>query len=390
MHQEEYIKRISNLLIKSLNSELSSEEAEELEVWKQKLPANAALCEKILHGTDWLEYYPRYRQAVDSDDWKQLQRKMMKRKPAYRLRTVVVKYAAVVVLLFSVAFYLFQSHEEPQQSGISMVEITPGSPKAILELSDGQRVYLEKGKSSNQKLLENYGIQEADSSLSYHARQTEWITEYHTLIVPRGGEYILSLEDGSKVWINSESVLKYPVRFSATERKIFLLEGEAYFKVFPDKMRPFEVEAGEVAVRVTGTEFNVMAYKSANHVETTLTKGGVDVLTGEGNQHLQPGEQAVFSKETGGLTKRAVNIAYYTSWKEGVFEFDDMPLWEVAEQLGRWYDVDFVFQNEKIGAIRFSGAIKKSKSLEFILDIIRETRALDYRIKGKTVIIQNR
>lgn len=390
MQQEEYIKHISNLLIKSLNGELSSEEAEELEVWKQELPVNAALCEKILHETDWLEYYPRFRQAVDSDDWKQLQRKMMKRKPVYRLRTVVLKYAAVVVLLFSVAFYLLQSHEEPQQSGISMVEIAPGSPKAILELSDGQRVYLEKGKSSNQKLLENFGIQEADSSLSYHARPTEWTTEYHTLIVPRGGEYILSLEDGSKVWINSESVLKYPVRFSATKRKIFLLEGEAYFKVFPDKMRPFEVEAGEVAVRVTGTEFNVMAYKSANHVETTLAKGGVDVMTGEGNQHLQPGEQAVFSKETGGLTKRAVNIAYYTSWKEGVFEFDDMPLREVAEQLGRWYDVDFVFQNEKIGAVRFSGAIKKSKSLEFILDIIRETRAVDYRIKGKTVIIQNR
>lgn len=390
MHQEEYIKRISNLLIKSLNGELSSEEAEELEAWKQELPANADLCEKILHGTDCLKYYPHYRQAVDSDDWKQLQRKMRRRKPVYRLRTVALKYAAAVVLLFSLAFYFFQSGKSNQESVMPVVEILPGSPKAILELSDGQRVYLEKGNSLNQKLLENYGIKEADSSLSYHARRREWTAEYHTLIVPRGGEYILSLEDGSKIWINSESVLKYPVRFSSVERKIFLLEGEAYFKVFPDKTRPFEVETGEVSVRVTGTEFNVMAYKSADRVETTLAKGGVDVMTGEGNQYLQPGEQAVFSKETGGLIKREVNTAYYTSWKEGVFEFDDMPLREVVEQLGRWYDVDFVFQEDKIGAVRFSGAIKKSKSLEFILDIIRETRAVDYRIKGKTVIIQNR
>lgn len=390
MHQEEYIKHISKLIIKSLNNDLSATEAAELEAWKREMPANEDLCKKIMHGTDWFEHYPRYRQTADSDDWKLLQQKMSKRKPVYRLRKVALKYAAVIVLFFSLAFYFFQSEQGDKQSGMALVEISPGNPKAILELSDGQRVYLENGKSSNQKLLENFGIQEADSSLSYKSGSFEGTADYHTLIVPRGGEYILTLEDGSKVWINSESVVKYPVNFSAIERKVYLLEGEAYFKVFPDKTRPFEVEAGGISVRVTGTEFNLMAYRSATHVEATLAKGSVEVVSGNDNQHLQPGEQAVYFKETGGLMKRPVNIAYYISWKEGVFEFDDMPLREVVEQLGRWYDVDFIFQDDKIGAVRFSGAVKKSKSLVFILDIIRETRAVDYQIKGKTVIIQNK
>lgn len=389
MNEEKYIRRVSLLIVKKLRQDLTEQEAEELEIWRKSSEGCERLYQKLLVQHDFSVDYRRYKQLETGDDWQ----KILHRAKAGSSRSwsLVFKYAAVIFLIFSAGVYLlrWQKADNDWSPVVVQTEIVPGSPKAILELAGGRRIYLDKQSEKSGQLLGQYGITEEDSLLSYQSSGAAYTNEYHTLVVPRGGEFILALEDGTKIWVNAESVLKYPVCFANDHRKVYLLEGEAYFRVARDISRPFYVEASGMSVRVTGTEFNVMAYKNKENVETTLAKGVVSISAGDYTTNLLPGDQAVFSKSKGELTKKEVNVPYYTSWKEGVFEFQDMPLQEVAELLGRWYDVDFFFLNEKMKNIRFTGAVQKTKSLEFILNIIRETRAVNYQIKGKTITIYN-
>ena len=183
--------------------------------------------------------------------------------------------------------------------------------------------------------------------------------------------------------------MRYPNHFVGDERRV-QVEGEAYFQVAKDASKPFIVEAAEMDVRVTGTEFNVMAYQDKDRVETTLVKGSIEVDVEGKVVKMLPDMQAVFSKTDKQLITRTVRTELYTSWKEGVFEFRDLPLREIAEQLGRWYDVEFEFRDELVAEIRFTGAVKRMKPITFILDVIKETKAINYRIDGKTVIVEKK
>lgn len=389
MKEEKHIKYISSLIIRNLQDDLTEPEKEELQKWREESPDNEHLFRKLLLHQNLFAGYTRYKQSEKNDDWQILLRRIKSRNR--KSWNTFFKYAAIVLFIFSAGVYFikWQKDHEVQNPEVVQTGIVPGSTKAILEFASGKRVYLDKKEEKLGRLLKQYGISEEDSLLAYRSSETVLANEYHTLVVPRGGEFILALEDGTKVWINAESVLKYPVRFTDGQRKVYLLEGEAYFRVERDTLRPFYVETSGMTVCVTGTEFNVMAYKNKETVETTLAKGAVNISVGDQSTKLLPGDQAVFSKSRGELVKKQVDVSYYTSWKEGIFEFEDMPLQEVAEQLGRWYDVDFFFMNENVKHVCFTGAVRKTRSLEFILNIIRDTRAVNYQIKGKTITIYN-
>lgn len=383
--KEKYIKRISCLIARELRGELTEREQEELEQWKGKSSLNEQLYKKLTAQEGLSADYRRYHRAKDEEGWQQILRQIKPRKT--RKWSFFLRYAAIVVVAFSAIYWLRQNNKVEKPVVVETVksEIIPGTSRAILRLAGDKRISLDNNEQVNTELLKQYGIRLEDSVLSYS--EAAAADEFHILEVPRGGEYILLLEDGSKIWINAESVLKYPVRFAGQQRKVFLEHGEAYFRVASDTSRPFYVETAGLDIQVTGTEFNVMAYQEKTYVETTLTKGRVQILSGQQSTHLIPGEQAIFSKENGRLNKRQVDVNYYTSWKEGIFEFNDMPLSDVAEQLGRWYDVEFFFRSEQVKNIRFTGAIQRSKSLKFILDIIRDTRTIDYQIDGRTILV---
>lgn len=390
MNKEREIRRIRDLILRSVHSSLGGEEERELEAWRKASPRNEETFRKLAEQRFSPEEYARYRQARQSDDWPELRRKLRKRGRArYLSGGWIARYAAVLLVGVVAAWWLARSEDEPVPSvTVARQEILPGEMKAVLRLESGERIALGKRAERQDERLTVRGISERDSALVY-GEQPERRVERHVLTVPRGGEYVLTLSDSTRVWMNSDSELRYPSRFEGGERRVSVT-GEAYFQVAKDESLPFVVEAGGAAVRVTGTEFNVMAYPDDGRVETTLVSGGVDVEANGQTRRVAPGSQAVYDKTSGGLTVRAVDLALYTSWKDGLFEFRDMPLGAVARQLERWYDVEILFADPAVADIRFTGAVKKMKPLAFILDIIQGTRSVDYRIEGRQVIIDKK
>ena len=390
MNREEEIQRIRELILRAIYSGLTEEEREELERWRGQTPRNEEVYRKLLEQRFTPGEYERYEQARSGDDWEQLRAKWRaSRRRRYLSWQWMARYAAVIVLGVVLAYW-FRQPEKPQRPMVvrAVQDVQPGTMKAVLELEDGVQVALGTPEVEWDERLVSRGITGQDSLVRYAGKDTRPV-EHHVLRVPRGGEYVLALADGTKVWLNAETELHYPSRFEGAERRVRVV-GEAYFQVTKNDSCPFIVEAGEVAVRVTGTEFNVMAYAGHDRVETTLVRGGVDVMAGNAGQRLTPGMQAVYFKEAGRLESREVDTWLYTSWKEGIFEFRDLSLGEIADQLERWYDVDIVFPNTEVSEIRFTGAVKRVKPLSFILDIIKDTRSILYRIEGKTVIIDKK
>lgn len=390
MNREEEIQRIRELILRAIYSGLTEEEREELGRWRGQTPRNEEVYRKLLEQRFTPGEYERYEQARSGDDWEPLRAKWRaSRRRRYLSWQWMARYAAVIVLGVVLAYW-FRQPEKPQRPMVvrAVQDVQPGTMKAVLELEDGVQVALGTPEVERDERLVSRGITGQDSLVRYAGQDTRPV-EHHVLRVPRGGEYVLALADGTKVWLNAETELHYPSRFEGAERRVRVV-GEAYFQVTKSDSCPFIVEAGEVAVRVTGTEFNVMAYAGHDRVETTLVRGGVDVTAGNAGQRLTPGMQAVYFKEAGRLESREVDTWLYTSWKEGIFEFRDLSLGEIADQLERWYDVDIVFPNTEVSEIRFSGAVKRVKPLSFILDIIKDTRSISYRIEGKTVIIDKK
>lgn len=212
---------------------------------------------------------------------------------------------------------------------------------------------------------------------------------YNELIVPAGGEYRLVLSDGSVVYMNSESRLKYPVKF-IEDKRVVKLEGEAYFDVTHDEQHPFIVHTEQLNVKVLGTGFNVMAYKGDARTEVTLVPGKVDVKSKNISEILTPSRQFVMNNDTREYEVRSVNVNTYVDWKNGILNFDAMPLEELGEKVSRWYGVKFFFSKESLKYLKFSGAFKKYNNIDYILDLIEATTDVSFELKGDVVIVNEK
>lgn len=307
----------------------------------------------------------------------------------------LLPYAAMIVVMVGVYSLITQLGTDvnitsPEQ-WLSSVE--PGSQKAELILADGKVMDLEK---ENEKALikEQDGtvISNTGSSLVYDVSLKTESAEiaYNSLVVPRGGEYKLVLEDGTKVWVNSETRLRYPTKFE-DDKRIVLLEGEAYFDVSKDKTRPFIVRTQGVDVRVLGTSFNVSSYLDDEAIRTTLVEGRVAVIDRENQKEnviLNPGYQAVYAKKAKELTAEKVNTDLYTSWKDGRFVFDRSNLGDIMARLSRWYDVKVFYQSNDLNNIRFTGSLKRYDNLDRLLNMIEKTNEVKFVLGEKTIMVE--
>jgi len=307
----------------------------------------------------------------------------------------MMRYAAVVFFMVSVSLVVFYASRN--SGGISqedqwMAGVSPGSQKAELILADGKVMELEEENKEKIEDKDGTQIQNTGKSLIYAAGQKKKNekTSYNSLVVPRGGEYQLVLEDGTKVWVNSESRLRYPTQFSENQR-IVLLEGEAYFEVTKDRSRPFIVKTQGVDVRVLGTSFNVSSYCDEDKILTTLVEGRVEVIDSERKGSrviLEPGYQAVYSRNQNELNTEKVNVELYTSWKDGRFVFDRTELDDIMTQISRWYDVKVFYQNNDVSNIRFTGGLKRYDDLEHLLSMIEKTNEVRFVIGKKTITVE--
>ena len=280
-------------------------------------------------------------------------------------------------------------HEE-QELAKSVMQ--PGTSKAILMMADGKEVVLEQGQNLNILLNERVRVATSSQGIVYEERGKGMVTEeYNKLTTPIGGEYSLVLSDGTKVFLNADSELKYPVEFSDGKR-IVDLKGEAYFEVHKDSLRPFVVRVNGAEVTVLGTSFNVNTYGDDGQIYTTLVNGSVRVSSMKNKQEeiLKPGMQSVMNVQSGLLTVRKVDVEPYVAWREGRFVFRAMTLDLIMRQLQRWYDFEVFYQNPELKDYEFRGVIKRDMDLDKVLSVIKVTTNVDFEVKGKVITIIKR
>lgn len=302
--------------------------------------------------------------------------------------------AVSLVLVFAIAYLKPGNRNENQNllsvstSGTDVFQET-GDKKAILKLHTGEEIDLGSQKETH---IENEDgillLITPDKSLIYKSNPNAEKTtgKYNTLTVPRGGEFHLALSDGTKVWLNAESSLHYPVSFAQTRE--VTLSGEAYFEVFKHE-KPFIIHTGaNHKVEVLGTKFNLSAY-SGHYTYTTLVEGKVKVHNANSSVTLQPNMQAI-AGSSGEIKVKEVDADMFTSWAQGVYRFKETSLSEIAAQLSRWYDVDISFSNEQLMEKNFTGIIFRHLELGFAIETIEKTSNVKFTIENKKINVTNR
>ncbi len=347
------------------------------------------LLDEMSSGEDYL----RRRQMIeDIDVDRELERVMRPRRR--RLSVLLGRVAAVLLplLLGGTAIYVMYSKNNASlKNVISLHDVEPGTLEAVLVTSDGTLRELQTaGNHINEK--DGSKIMVDSARLNYQDNRPESVQEliYNKLLVGRGHEYMLILNDGTRVWMNSKSELSYPVAFGENVRRV-RLSGEAYFEVTKDSVRPFIVEVDRgFEVKVLGTHFNIKAYDTDDSYETTLVEGKVQVSQGHKTKiTLEPSEQMVIGKD-GRHEVRVVNTSYYTAWHEGWFYFNDESLEQVLTMIGRWYDVDFVFVKENLKEITVTGKLKRFENLSVILKMLERTTGTELMLKNRIVKVDKK
>jgi len=309
------------------------------------------------------------------------------RKPKKRQRTLYWKYAgaASVLLLIAVTFFKDVSigFEKPEVA-VATVPIEIGSSKALLTLGDGSIIALNEGEA-----FESTNMSSNGEEIVYIDTRANKKPEYNLITIPKGGQFLITLSDGTQVWLNSESQLKYPTHFIEGENRIVeLVYGEAYFDVTPSSEyhgSGFKVFNNQQEVDVLGTEFNIKAYKDEVNIYTTLVEGNVAIRYSGKNIKLKPSQQSIIDSNNNAVVK-TIDVFNEVSWKDGVFSFENKTLKEIMKVLSRWYDVTIVFENESIAEELFFGILDKNQNIEEILNSIKNFEIIkDYEIRNKTI-----
>ncbi len=388
--QETYI---AELIYKKVLGIASSEEEQRLSAWLAESPAHEEIRKRLTERI-WLDKLYHFGQDIDVvRPMLAMDRRIRKERKPFYMQHWAQAAMFVSCFLLLIGIYLFSQYKEqaPEVKKTWVAHIQPGETKALLTLEDGSTVALQKETQSithNEQTIAKV----EDGHLSYQGDATskpqEVQMKYNHLRIPKGGEYQLTLSDGTKVWLNSDTYLKFPVAFTANERKVYL-DGEAYFEVTPNAKSPFLVESKDQTIRVLGTSFNVSAYSEENNVYTTLVTGSVKVCTlFDKDIELVPGQQSICNLKEAQLTTRPVNVDEIIGWKSGMFVFENQSLAEIMKKLSRWYDFSYHFETAEIERIQFKGKVPRYTDFSEILDLLEESGGLKFRVEDKQVIIK--
>ncbi|WP_455509720.1 FecR family protein [Butyricimonas paravirosa] len=294
------------------------------------------------------------------------------------------KYAAVIVLFVSIGIFWLVNEEKQEVENVIVAKIEHGSMKAQLVLANGKKVDLRPETSLQLEEVGGTRILTSDNRVKYSGKDSlagqSAEVKYNTLIVPRGGEFSLELADGTRVWLNAESRLCYPVAFTGKERKVEM-EGEVYFEVAKNREKPFIVTVNGVDIRVLGTSFNVSAYQE--DVVTTLVEGKVQLKKGNEQVVLSPNQQAIWSDDE--FRVKQVDACNYVLWKEGIFYFEDVDLETILDDMARWYNVNVFYMNPALKEMKFSVEIRRYGDINEILRRIEQTKRVKFEIKDRTI-----
>lgn len=299
--------------------------------------------------------------------------------------------AASIITVFSFGALFLLNKKYNQQSAINQTKIiTPGGNKATLILGNGKKILLANAK--NGKLAEQAGVKitkSANGQIIYSIADISpnlknYPPEFNTIETPVGGQYKVNLPDGTEVWLNAASSLRYPVRFAGNERRVEL-KGEGYFEVAHNRLKPFKVATANQTVEVLGTHFNIMAYTDEKAIKTTLLEGSVRVANAKNTGILVPGQQSILTSNTIDVIN-SVDLEDVTAWKDGYFKFNEN-LTSVMNKVARWYNIDVVYDLQPDPDLAFGGKISRSRNIAEVLKIIEYTGKVHFKIEGRRVIV---
>ena len=360
---------IEKIINKYLNKEtLSEEEASNLNRWRNERSENNRFIRRIQSLKTDMEISRRLEKEA-SGTFFTTWRKLKSRKHNAKRTLWLGASVAAILLVFAISSLVLMNRDFGPDNFQGNTK--PGSNQAILKLADGSQVKLSPEVSDVVK-KEGVIINIDKGKVSY--KETHGVDSilYNTIVIPRKGEYKIVLSDGSAIWLNAESKLKYPQKFIGKERRVFLT-GEAYFEVTHDKNKPFIVETEAQELTVLGTKFNISAFNDESAVLSTLVSGSVKINVK--NTDLQvlliPGQQAIVDKKSQTLNVASVDVTEVTAWKEGFFSLENVTMEEFLHKLSRWYDVEFVFGDDDVKKLSFKGSIPRYDDLISVLDILQ-------------------
>lgn len=320
--------------------------------------------------------------------WRRLpinqERRLQKRKS-------ILKWAAAACITLSLGAGLYKlipikpQIAQGKPESLASNEVLPGGAKAVLTLGNGHKIILEKAKQGKLAELNGMRISKlANETLVYQGMEDDQqgVLDYNMLTVPRSGQYQLILPDGSKVWLNSQSSLRYPSKFSMGRRTVELT-GEAYFEIAHDVKRPFIVKSKDQNITVLGTRFNVNAYSDEPATVTTLIDGSVELGIASKTVLLKPGHKAL--QRNGNIIIQPASIQQAVAWKTGAFDFSHLDIKAIMRQIQRWYDIEVIFHGIPSTEL-YGGSIPRNVKLTQVIQIL-ESSGLSFRVSGKTVTV---
>lgn len=389
---------IQNLISKYEQGQLSAAEKQELDNWYHSFDDQQTVvadCSQDSTGklADRIGY--RLRESMAREEATPAMMGLRGRRKWYK----VASFALIIMLLSGTAYYFIKSETKAAQQSIVLNtpipagDVAPGGNKAMLTLDDGSVIILD---SANNGILGEQGavaVKKLDNGLIAYQNNTRALTEekvfYNTISTPRGGEYKITLSDGTKVWLNAASSIRFPTAFRGADRPV-QITGEVYFEVAHNEAKPFKVSAGKSAIEVLGTHFNVNAYDDEMQVRTSLLEGAVKVFAADETDRqqmkiLKPGQQARMTRTGRIQVISDMDEEEVMAWKNGLFVFKSSDLRSIMRQIGRWYDVDIEYKGN-VG-MQFTGQITRNNNVSKVLDMLELTEEVKFRVEGKKVIV---
>jgi len=402
----QHIEKIAGLVIKYNRDSITEQEYQELMAWRDSSDSNRRLFERLSapnYLEDKLNELPDM-QSFKEAGWDKVMAAITAdgeetyagiviptRRRIWRRYAIAASVAAVMAV--GVWYYMKYSsvaktNTLPVLASNFKNDVKPGGNKAVLTLSDGSIVVLDSTGSGTVAQQGSTKIVKLDKGrLAYNAvnRSSEEIA-YNTLTTPAAGQFSVTLPDGSKVWLNNASSLRYPVAFTGKTREVEL-KGEGYFEIARNASQPFKVRVGAMLVDVLGTSFNIAAYGDESHIKTTLLTGGVRVSEGAANMLLKPGEQIQVNPEGKFSFPQEVDADGVVAWKNGLFHFERADIHTVMRMLARWYDVEVVYEGP-VSTRQFGGDIQRNLNLTEVLEILQKNQ-VHFSLEGKKITVRN-
>lgn len=385
------------LIVKHLRGELSPSEQVKLNIWIEERPENAALVKKLQDEAAMkpdIDFFD----AIDQNKaWESILMRSGQVSFGGRVYAFVKrwKYAAAVLVTMSLAAYLYVNRQQAQQLKTARNtvktkyknDVPPGIDKARLILPDGSVVVMDGHTFGTVKNYEGLKITSQNGVVNYQVtanNHTADKVQYNTIATPNGCKYKITLPDGSLVWLNSGSSLKFPVVFAGRQRIVYLT-GEAYFEVAKNKRKPFKVLANNTEVRVLGTHFNVHAYKGET-VKTTLLEGSVKISGNGQTKMMVPGQQALIDFKSLAIRIHNIDVTESVAWKNDLFVFDSEDIESVMKEVARWYNVEVEYR-DAIPQTHISGSTSRNNNISQILNMLELTGGVHFSIDGRKITV---